>query len=191
MEEYSRVLDYLPQGKTVGNSGEGLIQLIGESYFTLLEATVKQGHTIVPGNRIYVGRETRDIIQKILGRISYEKLTSSAKDSLLDVVKNIVESRESYFVTFINKAGSISMRIHTLDLLPGVGKKTIKTILEERDNKPFADFNDLKERVSGLDPAAVLAHRIVNEIKGEEKYYLFTKPPFKPERNGRFRRRRY
>jgi len=189
MEEYSRVLDYLPQGKTVGGTGEGLIQLIGESYFTLLEATVKHDSPIISGTRVYVGKESRDIIQKIIGRVSYDKLTSSAKDNLLDIVKKIITDRESYFITFLNKAGSISIRVHTLDLLPGIGKKTIASILKERDITPFKDFVDVRGRVSGVDPIAIFAHRIINELKGEEKYYIFTKPPFRKEDRWTFRRR--
>ena len=192
MEEYARVLDYLPQGKTTGSTSQGLVQLVGELHFTLLEATVRET-TFIPGKRLYVGKDKREEVQKILGRIPYNKLTSTAKDNLFPIIKKIVEDREAYFVNFINKSGSISIRVHTLDLLPGIGKKTISSLLEERNKEKFKDFEDIRSRVSGLDPATVFTHRIINELKGEEKYYLFAKPPFRPSnrRFSSFRRRRY
>lgn len=176
MEEYARVLDYLPQGKTTGTISQSLVQLVGEGYFTLLEATVKPDATVVVGTRVYVGRNKRDVVDKILGRITYSKLTASAKEVLPEVVKSIVKERESYFISFINKAGPISIRVHTLELLPTIGKKTISAILEERKKKLFKGYEDIKERISGADIVSALANRIVDEIKGEEKHYLFVKP---------------
>ena len=45
-EEYAYVLDYLPHGRPgaprSSHSATGVIQLIGEDYFTLLEATPKR-----------------------------------------------------------------------------------------------------------------------------------------------------
>jgi putative nucleotide binding protein len=78
---------------------------------------------------------------------------------------------------FINHCGPISIRVHQLELIPGIGKKNIKTILEERDKKPFESFADIKTRVhSWLDPLGSIAERIKSEISGTEKYNIFVTP---------------
>jgi hypothetical protein len=51
-----------------------------------------------------------------------------------------VKDREQDFVTFFNKALSITPKLHMLHLLPGIGKKLMWEILEERNKKPFAEF---------------------------------------------------
>ena len=101
------------------------------------------------------------------------------------MVKKAVEERETDFVSFINNAKPISIRVHTLDLLPGIGKKNMEAMLKEREAKPFENFADLHKSVPTLaDPAVVFVHRILNELQGDEKYYLFTKPPFTPHQYG-------
>ncbi|MBI3190755.1 DUF655 domain-containing protein, partial [archaeon] len=61
---------------------------------------------------------------------------------------------------------------------PGVGKKHLMDILEERRKKPFDSFEDLKQRVRQFsDPAKAIVSRIMQELEGNEKYYIFTPVP--------------
>jgi len=97
------------------------------------------------------------------------------------MIKKAIAEREADFVNFINTAKPISIRVHTLDLLPGIGKKNMEALLREREIKPFETFTDIHARVPTLaDPMGVFVHRIMSELEGKEKYYLFTKPPFQP-----------
>ncbi|NIU39673.1 DUF655 domain-containing protein, partial [Candidatus Bathyarchaeota archaeon] len=76
------VLDFLQHGRPSARPGYragALVQVIGEEFFTLLEAVVKEGIFIKPYERVYVGKESRFKITYILGRISYDELTSTAK----------------------------------------------------------------------------------------------------------------
>ena len=78
------------------------------------------------------------------------------------------------FVDFFNKARPLTTRMHQLELLPGLGKKHMWQIIEERKGDPFKDFTDLKKRVKLLpDPEKVIFKRIMSEITGKEKYQLF------------------
>jgi len=74
-----------------------------------------------------------------------------------------------------NEAGPISTRYHTLELLPGLGKKTLFALLDERGRKEFSDFRDLEGRVGALhQPEKLLARRIENEIADtSQKYRIF------------------
>ncbi|MHA1628104.1 MAG: DUF655 domain-containing protein, partial [Candidatus Baldrarchaeia archaeon] len=74
----------------------------------------------------------------------------------------------------------ITMRMHQLELLPGIGKKIMWEILEERKKKPFESFKDLTSRIKMPDPVKAIVKRILIELEGEDKYYLFVRP-FKPQ----------
>ncbi len=178
MEDYAWVVEYLPLGHASAIKKEPMVQLLGTRFFTLLEASVKPDATVVIGQKVCVGKEGRQEVEHIKGRIKYEDLTNGAKEFLPNIVKNAIIEREKDFIEFLNKARPISIRVHTLDLLPGIGKKTMESLLAERDKAPFQSFDDLKKRVPSLaDPVAVFSHRILSELEGHEKYYLFTKPP--------------
>jgi len=101
-------------------------------------------------------------------------MTETAKQQLQDFIgKKILES-ENTFVEFFNKAEAINTRLHQFELLPGFGKKHTEAILTERKKKPFESLEDLKKRVTNLpDPRKAIEKRLVEEITGKEKYYLF------------------
>jgi len=178
-EENAYVLDYLPFGKP-GMRGKyragAVVQLIGESYFTLLEANVKAGVVLKPLDRVYVGKESRKEIAYILGRIGYDELTANAKMELENAVEMIILKREKWFVNFFNTAQPITPRMHMLELIPGIGKKYMWNILNEREKKPFESFEDLQQRINIPNPAKLLTKRVIEELSGESKYRLFTRP---------------
>lgn len=183
MEDYAWVIEYLPLGHASQVKKESVVQLLGTKFFTLLEATVKPDATIILGKKVYVGREGREEIDHIKGRINYDKLTNGAKEFLPSILRKIIDEREEDFVRFLNNAGPISIRVHTLDLLPGIGKKNMEALLRERSKEKFGSFEDLRKRVPTLtDPVGIFVNRIVNELEGKEKQYLFVKPPFSMER---------
>lgn len=174
-EEYAYVIDYIPYGR--GYRAEPTVQLVGESYFTLLEAVLKEDATVSVGERVYVGKEGRTKISYIKSRLRYDELTSAAKAQLLPIIEKIMKSREEHFIRFFNQASAVTPRMHALELIPGVGKKLTHTILKAREVKPFESFQDLKDRTGILNPLKLLAKRVLIELKGEDKYYLFTRPP--------------
>jgi putative nucleotide binding protein len=179
-EEYAYVLDYLPHGRPGTDRryrAGALVQVVGEEYFTLLEAIVKETVTVGTSDRVYVGKEARKKITYIIGRIGYEELTSTAKMELAGVVEKIAFTRENLFVNFFNTTQAITPRMHSLELLPGIGKKYMWQIINEREREPFKSFEDLQQRANIPNPAKLIAKRIVEELSGESKYRLFTRVP--------------
>jgi len=179
-EEHAYVLDYLPHGRPGVDRryrAGALVQVIGEEYFTLLEAIVQETATIKTSDRVYVGKEAREKVTYIIGRIGYEALTSTAKMELPSVIEKIVLNRESWFVAFFNTTQAITPRMHSLELLPGVGKKYMWQIINERERQPFKSFEDLQQRANIPNPAKLVAKRIVEELSGDSKYRLFTRAP--------------
>jgi len=178
LEETAAVIDYLPLGKSTDMTKQPIVQLLGTKYFTLLEATLKPETTVLLGEIVNVGKENRDKVDHIKGRITYDRLTTSSRNELKTAIQAIVMSRETDFVSFFNKSGAITMRVNQLTLLPGVGKKHLKAIMYERDRKLFESMSDIAKRVTLLpDPANLLAQRIEQELHGNEKHYLFVRPP--------------
>jgi putative nucleotide binding protein len=151
-------------------------QALGVEFLTLLELIPKREIFLQPHQEVYIGEGKRDNIHHIKGRISPEKLTSTARGELLHAIEKAVEEKEAKFVEFFNKAQPLSMRMHQLELLPGLGKKHMWEVITERKGKPFTSFEDLKERVKLLpDPKNIIIKRILSEIEGKEKYRVFTK----------------
>ncbi len=181
-EEYAYILDIIPPEQVIMKEpnlvkkgfprNEAYVQAIGEEYFILLELTVKPGVEINVLEKVYIGSGVRDKIDKIVRRIKYDELTEEAKQNLDKILPELVKRKEKKFVEFFNKAGPITLKLHSLELLKGIGKKTLWQILEERKKKPFESFEDIKSRV-GIDPEKLILDRIIRELKGEEKYIIF------------------
>ena len=179
-EEYAYVIDFLPHGRPGARPGYragALVQVVGEEFFTLLEAIVKEGVVLKPYDRVYVGKDPRDKITYIIGRIGYDELTSTAKMELSPAIERIVLNREQWFINFFNAAQAITPRMHALELIPGIGKKYMWQIINERERNPFKSFDDLQQRANIPSPAKLVTKRILEELSGESKYRLFTRAP--------------
>jgi putative nucleotide binding protein len=179
-EEFAYVLDYLPQGKPRSTMqsfrAEPIVQLLGEDYFTLLEAVVNTGAVLNSRERVYVGKSaTRTKISHILGRTNYEELTSEAKNELLSVVEEIAKNHEKRFTDFFNEAQAVTPRMHSLELLPGIGKKYMWAILKEREKKTFENYKDIQTRTQIPDPVKMVAKRVKQELSEEPKYKIFVR----------------
>jgi len=177
-EEYVYVLDYMPSGRSSDRaSDEPLIQGLGTDGFTLLEVVPRTDADVTIGDRVYVGDEERERVERVKQRIDYDDLTEGSKTELDYAVEDIVEQQEERFVEFFKEAGSVTIRMHQLDLLPGVGEKIRNTIIEERKYEDFETYEDLEEHISGFhDPAGVLVERILQEVRDEDvKYKLFVR----------------
>ena len=173
-DEYVIVLDFLPHGKSSDRKAEPLIQTIGEKFLNLLEIVIRDDVKVKLGDRIYIGEEKREKVKYIRGRIDHSELTSFARSELEDVINEFIKKDEKRFVNFFNIAGPITTRLHSLELLPGIGKKHLWDLITERKKKPFENFKELQERVKMLpDPKRIVIKRIITELEGKDRYRLF------------------
>jgi putative nucleotide binding protein len=176
-EEYAYVLDFLQRGKSTTVRGrEGIIiQAIGEERLTLLELLGVQNMNFEVGERVYIGREGRDKVTSVLGRLEYNDISQTAKNELTNIVEKTVIRNEKRFVYYVNVAQPITPRIHALELIPGIGKTYMMTIIKEREKKKFESFVDIQNRVGLRDLAKLIAKRIIDEISGEARMNLFVR----------------
>ncbi len=179
LEDYAYILDYLPHGRSDqrGFRREPVAYAIGDIEFKLFELTPKDNINLTIGERVYIGKDIklRDAILHVKRRVRYEDLTNASHSELPFIIEDIVEAREKDFVKFFNDARAITTRFHMLELLPGLGKKSMWAVIDERKKKPFESFKDLEERVSSLHkPAKLVAKRIESELaESEQKYHIF------------------
>ena len=179
MEDYAYILDYLPNGRADkrGFRREPISYALGESEFKLFELTPKSNIALTVGDKVYIGKdvEKRLEILHVKRRVRYDDLTNAAMSELPFVIMQIVKERETEFVKFYNEARAITTRFHMLELLPGLGKKSMWSIIDERKKKEFESFDDIGERISSVHhPDKLIAKRIEAELaEAEQKYHLF------------------
>ncbi len=188
MEDYVIILDYLPLGRVEDErpiyKKEPVVFAVGEKFLTLIELVPKPGLELKPHERVYIGKDEREKVAYIKRRVTYDDLSSAAKSELPYVVEEIITKDEKRFVEFFNEAQALTTRLHRLELLPGIGKKLMWEIIEERKKKPFESLKDISKRIKALsDPKKLLVKRVVLELEeegirhGKTKYKLFVSPP--------------
>jgi len=93
------------------------------------------------------------------------------------MIEKIVKENEAKYVEFYNTAQPITTRLHMLELLPGIGKKMMWAVIDERKKGKFKSFADIETRIKGLHhPEKLMAKRIEEEIQDQNiKYRMFAK----------------
>ncbi|MFH1450452.1 MAG: DUF655 domain-containing protein [archaeon] len=187
-EEHAIVLDYLSEGRvdstTPGYKREKRIaQVLGIEFFSLLEVSLREEQSTSAGEKLYIGKSTREKVHHIIRKLNYSDLTSTAKVELDFTLEKLVKEKEKSFVKWFNECGSLTTRLHRLELLPGVGKKHMWEITEMRKIH-FTSYEDIANRVKLLpEPQKLITKRIIWELQGEDdkkkqiKYKIFVGVP--------------
>lgn len=181
-EEYAIILDFLPNGYPFDNTPShrktAIVQAIGENHFSLLELVPKKDVVLKTHQRVYLGEGKRDEIHHINGKLHLDRLTGTANAEMEFAINDLISKNEAKYVEFFNKSQPLSTRMHTLELLPGLGKKHMWEIVEERRGEDFKSFDDIKARIKLMpDPKKLIVKRIIQEITGQasDKHMLFVK----------------
>lgn len=192
--ENAVILDVLPSGAPFALSSEVDSQLrkrgmriVRGGYLTTPIAFMLSTERLMlvvgvlnPENAVKTGDEI-DMSNKTIipawTRIQSADLSSASRGELEDAIEKIIVEKDEDFTNFFNKASPITTRMHSLELIPGIGKKHMWDIIENR-RKPFNSLSDIKERLPLItDPKKGIKERILSELEGNEKYYLFVFPP--------------
>jgi putative nucleotide binding protein len=172
------VLDVLPHGRTEDDrpqyQKDPLAYALDSEDFALYELVLSESSGVSIGDAVDV--TDAPFVERV-NRIEYDDLPSGASSELDYVVEDVVEANERRFVDFYNDAQPITLRLHQLNLLPGIGKKLRNDILDERKRKPFESFAELEDRIGGLhNPQEVLVERIIEELREDDlKYRIFAR----------------
>ena len=173
------VLDYLPNGRPEDDRPQYQKQPVAQALtiddFRLFEMVLEEDVSVGIADRIDADRNNDQLTE--IREIEYDDLLGAAQSELEHAIRAIVESDQQRFVDFYNDAQPITLRLHQLNLLPGIGKKLRNNILEARKRKPFESFDDVEDRVSGLhNPKEILVERILEELREDDlKYRTFVR----------------
>jgi putative nucleotide binding protein len=178
LEQYAHVLDVLPNGRQTdrGFHREPLALAIGDDELKLFEIVPRPGVGLAAGQRIPLLPRpgTPAAIDHVRRRLAYEELTVAARAELPSALEAIVRDNSARYVKFFNEAPAVSRRFHLLELLPGIGKKTMQQIVDERRRAPFQSFAEIEERLGLKTPERLVVARIEQELSGgDDKYRLF------------------
>jgi len=175
-EDFAIVLEFLQHGHPFSDKRIPIAQVIGKTHLVLLEIVPKRDVTLSSMSEVYIGDDKRDEVHHVIGKIPYNKLTSTAKINFDDVMTKIIDEDPMRWVNFFNNAGPITTRLHQLELLPGIGKKHMWAIIDAREDKPFESFQDISDRVSLLpNPKELIIKRIKLELDDCDKYKVFVR----------------
>ncbi|WP_435114944.1 DUF655 domain-containing protein [Halolamina sp. C58] len=177
--EYAVVLDHLPYGRPDDDRPQHqkpeIAYAVGEQAFDLFELTLTDGADVSIGDRIVVAPDAdRELVQRYR-EIDHDDLSRGAEQELDYVIEEIVERHPDRFLEYFNEAQPLTLRLHQLNVLPGIGEKLRDDILESRKREgPFESFEELEERISGLhDAKGTVVERIIEELTEDVKYRAF------------------
>jgi len=181
VESYAYILDYLPNGRQTehGFHREPLALAIGETELKLFELVPRPGTPLTAGKRIPLVAVdgAPPPIDHVRRRLGYDELTVAARTELTGVLETIVRTNAPRYLRFLNESPAVSRRFHLLELLPGIGKKTMLQIVEERRRAPFQSFEEVESRLHLKNPERLIVGRIEQELSGvDDKYRLFVAP---------------
>lgn len=166
------LLDVLPNGRPDDDrpayQKSPIAYGLGAPSFRLYEITLDDDADVSVSDRVSLDGAAVSRYREV----ECDDLTRNAAAEIEYAVEAIVDGDERRFVDFYNDAGPITLRLHQLDLLPGVGEKLRNNVLDERKRGPFETFEEIAERVSGLHrPREVVVERIVEEIRADDLKY--------------------
>ena len=173
-DQYAYVIEYLPNGLADSKERRPSTVILTES-MALLIAALKKDVAVTSGQKVYIGGDKRDEIHHIIGRVSPDKLSGFGLQSLSEKIKESIKQEEKRYVSIINLLGPVNVRLHSLELIPGLGKKTVQKVVEERSKKPFESYQDVDSRVGltiGIEKD--IEERIMDELSNKDKYKIFT-----------------
>lgn len=181
-ERRAVVLDLLPNGRPDDDRPSyeqpAVAYAVGDEEFRLYELELADDTDAGIGDTVTIRpAEARTAVDRFR-EVSYDDLSNAAGSELEYAVTQIVEGDPERFVGIYSEADPLSLRMHQLDLLPGVGDTIRNSVLDARKRGPFESFDDVEERVSGFhDPRDTLIERILTEFRDEDlNYRLFVRP---------------
>ena len=148
-EVHARVLDHQPSGMIQGISEKGLY---------LLRIRSPAGSTThSPGTTLELEHVN------VLGMTRHRDLSVIAQSELHEVVKGILSDNQEACLSFYNRAGNLTLKMHAFQLLPGIGNSKAISMVEIRGRTGWETIASLDEACQ-IDAADLLADRLCQEI---------------------------
>tara|TARA_B110000438_G_scaffold294738_1_gene336610 strand:+ start:3277 stop:3825 length:549 start_codon:yes stop_codon:yes gene_type:complete len=148
-ETHARILDHQLSGMIQGISEKGL-------FLIRIRATAGSS-THPPGTVI----ELEGV--NVLGTTRHRDLSVMAQSELHGVVKAILTDNPEVCLSFYNRAGNLTLKMHAFQLLPKIGNSKALSMVEIRGRTGWETIAALDEACQ-IDAADLLADRLCQEI---------------------------
>lgn len=159
-ETWARVIDH--------DVTDNVIVAISEEKMLLCRLEPKPGvDPLLTTSRVYIGTDAskRINIGRVLGMTNLGRVANHVKADLPLVIQIFIEENERHFIdTFFNRAGNMSLKQHSFELLPGVGNKKALQMVDARGSSGFETLAALNEACN-IDAADLLAKRFHTELE--------------------------
>ena len=159
-ETYARILEH--------DAGTGIATAMAEKSLAFCRLKLKGSDVMTVNQRIYIGKDAskRTDVAAIIGMAHLDKMSNMARQDLPSLVQLFIEEHAQYFVDeFYNKAGPMSLKQHSYELLPDVGPVKARNMVKARDQVGvFASMDELNA-LAKIKGAELLAQRFVEEIE--------------------------
>jgi putative nucleotide binding protein len=159
-ENWARVVEH--------DMKDGVVTAITEKGLKCCRLKVKGNDLLTLNHRLYIGTDTsrRVEVTAILGMAHLDKMSNMARQDLPVAIQRFVEEHAQYFVDeFYNKAGPMSLKQHSYELLPDVGPVKARNMVKAREQVGvFASMDELNA-LAKINGAELLAQRFVEEIE--------------------------
>ena len=93
----------------------------------------------------------------------YRNISTHAQNSLTEVITKIILENPEPYLSFYNRAGNLSLKMHAFAILPGIGNKKALEMVDLRGRDGWDDFAKL-DADCGINAAELLADRLAKEI---------------------------
>ena len=158
--DWARILEH--------DSKSGVATAMTETSLVFCRFKVKGSTTLTLNQRVYIGTDTkqRDVVGDILGMAHLDKMSNMARLGVPTLIQLFVEEHAQHFVdNFYNKAGPLSLKQHSYELLPDVGPKKARNMVKAREQVGvFASMAELNA-LTKIKGGELLAQRFVEEIE--------------------------
>lgn len=98
-----------------------------------------------------------------LSPIRKKDLSAEAQESLVEIVRESISMDEAVHLSFFNRAQPITLKMHSYQLLPGIGKSSAQQWVQKRGSMGWHDLQGVTDAI-GQDAASLLAERYVQEM---------------------------
>jgi len=158
-ETHARVLDH-------GSKGPEMIIAITERDLRISRLKAVQGTELkFLGDRIAIDSSS-EIISEIIGLTRITSLSPTVLEELPKVIASMLQDSPERCLGFYNRAGPLSLKMHSYELLPGIGSKKAQEMVETRGRVGWTELSALDE-ACGIDSANLLANRLIEEMNDE------------------------
>jgi len=99
-----------------------------------------------------------------LSEIRYKDISSTTQSELVEAIMNEIRNSPDNHLSFYNRANNISLKVHSFQLLPTIGKSKAQQMVQSRGMIGWQNFDDIDEKCS-IDSVKLLAERYVIEME--------------------------